>query len=339
MSALPNMIKELRERKLWPVALVLIVALVAVPLLLSKRAPTTLIKPPTGGLPYSSGTTLPAISVTTKLVHSRLAGRGRDPFTPQHVATTSTTSAGPSTATSLTPSAATAAAAAGGSTAAIGATGTTGAGGGGGATVTPATTSPTPGSAPSPSPAPTPAPSRPSPATPIVKPMAPAGLTATESYRVSLAVTNAAGGLDTIDPLERLSVLPGAQQPMVVELGVVKGGDRVLFVVEPGTVVSGPGVCTPGPIDCEIVSLAPGQTEGLSTQTGTGSTPVALFAVNDVSVDHYPSSAAAGKARREASEAGRRLLANSPLSAVSLFQYDPSVGAVIDLRNLTVGDN
>ncbi len=47
--------------------------------------------------------------------------------------------------------------------------------------------------------------------------------------------------------------------------------------------------------------------------------------------------AAANKARETASEVGRQLLNESPLSAISLFQYDPSVGAVVDLRNLTVG--
>ena len=43
MSVLTNMIKELRERKLWPIAIGLIVALVAVPMLLSKKAPTKLL--------------------------------------------------------------------------------------------------------------------------------------------------------------------------------------------------------------------------------------------------------------------------------------------------------
>ena len=63
MSVPRNMLKELLERKLWPIALVLIIALVAVPVLLTKKAPTDIVTPPTGPLPYSSGTTLPAISV------------------------------------------------------------------------------------------------------------------------------------------------------------------------------------------------------------------------------------------------------------------------------------
>jgi hypothetical protein len=162
-------------------------------------------------------------------------------------------------------------------------------------------------------------------------------LTAKQSYQVSLAITTKDGGLNTIDPLQRLSVLPSAQKPLLVELGVLQGGKRVLFAVQPGAAVSGAGVCTPGPIDCEILSLAPGQTEGVSEQTASGSTPVALFSVNSISAVGHPTVAAANAARRAASEDGRQLLANTPLSAVSLFQYDPSVGAVVDLRNLTVG--
>lgn len=323
MSALSNIIKELRERKLWPIAIGLVVALVAVPVLLSKKAPTNLVVPqPTGGLPYSTGSSLPAISVKTTNGASKLAGRGRDPFAPQHVATTATTaSATPTTPTTSAPSTGTT----GGSTPV-----TTSAGGS--SPAAPVTTSPAP--------APTPTPTTPAPTTPKPAPKpAPSGLTAKQTYQVSLAITNSGGGLNTINPLERLSVLPSVKQPLLVELGVLQGGKQVLFAVEPGAAVGGPGTCTPGPIDCEILSLAPGQTEGVSKQTPTGSTPVALFSVNSITAVDHPSVAAANQARRTAVEAGRQLVANSPLSAAALFQYDPTVGAVVDLRNLTVGGN
>jgi hypothetical protein len=320
------MIKELLESKLWPIAIGLIVALVAVPVLLSKKAPTDLVTQPTGGLPYSTGSALPAISVKTQPASSKLAGRGRNPFTPQG-GTTTTTAATATTAAVTTPS-----------TVATGATGATGSNGstgsptvssnGGSTTGTPVTTSPATMPA-----APTTTPTTPTkPAPPASK-----GLTAKQSYQVSLAITTSGGGLKTIDPLERLSVLPSPHQPLLVELGVLQDTHRVLFAIEPGAAVGGPGTCTPGPIDCEILSLAPGQTEGVSKQTATGSTPVALFSVNSIRAVDHPTVAAADAARRAASEAGRQLVANTSLSAVSLFQYDPSVGAVVDLRNLTVG--
>ena len=327
MSFATNMLKELRERKLWPIAIVLIVALVAVPILLSKKASTNLITPPAGaGLPYSTGATLPAISVQTVAGGSKLAGHARNPFTPQHVAATSTTTATtPATSTVSAGSSTTSGASSTGSTSTSGAGSTTNATGGGTGT-TPAATSPSTSAPASPS-----EPTKPAPA--------PSGLTARQSYQVSLAMTVANGGVNTIAPLERLSVLPSVQKPLLVELGVLQGGRQVLFAVEPGAAVSGPGACTPGPIDCEVVSLAPGQTEAVSQQTPTGSTPVAEFAVNSISAADHPTVAAAEQARRTASDAGRQLLANSPLSTGSLFQYDPSVGAVVDLRNLTVGGN
>ena len=321
MSVPRNMLKELLERKLWPIALVLVIALVAVPVLLTKKAPTDIVTPPTGPLPYSSGTTLPAISVQTSPGNSNLTGKGRNPFTPQHVATTSTITTTIPTVTTPTTGAST-----GTGTTSVGSGSSSSAGSGSGGTTTAAST-----------PATTPTPTTPAPTT---KPKpGPTGLTATEAYHVSLALTGANGNLNTIDPLDRLSILPGKQQPMLIDLGVLQGGKSVVFVVEPGTVVSGAGACTPGPIDCEIITLNPGQTEGISKQTSTGSTPVALLSVNSISADQYPSAAAANKARKTASGIGRELLNQSRLSAISLFQYDPSVGAVVDLRNLTVGGN
>ncbi len=136
---------------------------------------------------------------------------------------------------------------------------------------------------------------------------------------------------------QRLSLLPSEQRPLLIELGVLKGGHRVLFVVQPGTVVTGPGTCTPGPIDCQILSLAENQTEQLSVQSTTGINAVALFSVTGITVDKHSSASAALIARRTVSAAGQRLLSASTRSALSLFQYDPSVGAVVDLRNLTVG--
>jgi len=323
MSALTNMLKELRERKLWPIAIGLIVALVAVPVLLSKNAPTNLITPvPSGALPYSTGTTLPAISVQTTPASVKLAGRGRDPFTPQHAAVTTTAAVVATVSTSSTPA---------GAAASTGST-TTASSGAGSSAAGSSTTSSSAGSGSTSAPAP----SIPAPSTPA-KP-APSGLAANQAYQVSLAITTPSGGLNTIDSLTRLSILPNPQQPLLIELGALQGGNSVLFAVQRGAVVSGPGTCTPGPIDCQILSLAPGQTEGLSTQTSTGGTSsVALFQVTAITAHDFGSAGQASQARQAASAQGRKLLSQAGLNAVSLFQYVPSIGAIVDLRNLTVG--
>jgi hypothetical protein len=112
----------------------------------------------------------------------------------------------------------------------------------------------------------------------------------------------------------------------------------VLFAVQPGTVVNGNGSCTPGPIDCEILSLPVGGVENISTQSAGGAT-IAQFSVTEISAVDHPSVAAANKARNSVSRVGAGLLTNSQLSALTLFNYEPSVGAVVDMRNLTVGGN
>jgi hypothetical protein len=316
-----RVLTELRENRLWPLAVGLVVAIAAVPFILTNSAsPSPVAQAPQGTPPASQATSLPAIDVQTTPSNSRLTGRGRDPFAQQASGSSPTTS----TTTATASSSATAGVA--GSAATTGSTvpRITGAGAGTGATVTPPTaTSTTPPSITESS--------KPTPTLAILKP--------TQSYHVTLAITNSSGGLDTIDPLERLSVLPSDQQPLLVELGVLQGGKRALFVVEPGTIVSGPGVCTPGPIDCEILSLAQDQTEGISSNSGNGVVQGPLFAITGITADNYSSVAAADKARQAESAAGRALVDKSTLSALSLFRYEPNVGAIVDLRNLTVGGN
>jgi hypothetical protein len=309
-----KLLGELREKRLWPVAAALLVAIVAVPVALSKSSsPTPVAAGPQPAPPPAQAASLPAISAQSTPSQSRISGRARDPFAQQKV-TKSSTAATRSATTATTG----ATGASGSQTSGAGAAVTSG-----GATPTATTTG-------------NPPPSITHGAQP--KP-APTGLTDTQSYDVSLTITNASGGFDTIDPLDRLSVLPSAQTPMLVELGVQQGGQRVLFAVQPGTVVNGPGVCTPGPIDCEIVSLAQDQTEGLARQTSAGVVQGPLFAVTAITAIDHPSKAAAAAARRQEVAAGRSLIDKSPLTALSMFQYQPSLGAVVDLRNLAVGGN
>jgi hypothetical protein len=322
MSFVKSILGDLREKKLWPVAAVLLVAVIAVPVVLSKGSSSSNLAPvaqlPSTGSGAAAASGLPAVSVSSVPSEGRINGKGRNPFAQFGGSTSSTgttgSTAAATTAASGTPTASSGASSTSGSGTSSGGTGASGSGSSSSGTVStpPSITNPTP-------------------------PRAPAGLTATESYDVSLAITNSSGGVDTFAPLERLSVLPSTRSPLLVELGVLKGGNRVLFAVQPGAVVSGPGSCIPGPVDCELLSLAPGQTEALGAQSSSGTSQVALFAVNEIAAAKHASSAEADKARRATSAAGRSVLANSTSSVLSLFPYEPSIGALVDDRNLTVG--
>ena len=340
MNPVKLAIDDLREKRLWPVALALAALLVAVPLLLSKPGSTKAVASlaaPAGSTgaaagPLSPG--IPIVSVDNTPAHSRLNGAPHDPFAQQSSASgTLPSGAGVATTASSALAHATGNSGGGSSSTPSGSSGATksssaGSTSGGASTKSTGTaTSPSTTTTTTTTPTPTPKPGPP----PV------SVLAAKETYHVALAMTNANGGLDTLDPLERLSVLPGKQLPLMVELGVLKGGRRVLFALQPGAVVSGPGSCTPGPVDCEVLSLARDQIENLGVQSGTGVVPVTMFAVTKIKVDRHKSVAAARKARSQVSAAGRALLSSSPLSALSLFQYKPNLGSVVSLQNLKVG--
>jgi hypothetical protein len=316
-----GVLTELRQKRLWPVAALLVAALVAVPFLLSKSAPAPqpLAQVPTP--PPASGTSIPALNVQTSPSHSHLTGSGHDPFSSgtgtSHPTTLSLTTAATTAVSTAANNAATALT--GGAPSAGGVPGGSSVTGGSSSPSSPSNNPPsiTPGATPKP---------------------APSGLSSKQAYDVSLAITTGSGGVNTIDPLERLSVIPSDQQPLLVELGVSQDGNHVLFAVQPGAVPTGPGKCTPGPIDCEILSLGQDQTEELSSQTGsTGTSQVALFAITGITATDYSSAAAANTARHAESTAGEALLDKSNFPTLSLFQYEPSVGSVVDLRNLRVG--
>jgi hypothetical protein len=324
MSHLNALLSDLRERKIWPLAVALLAALVAIPVVLAKHpAPTPVPAAPSVGTAVAATHTGAPVSVSTTPVQPGLPGKSRDPFTPQGSSLTQT----PTTAaTSTVPAAATAAVEASLSSQLASSSGgaslssaSTGGSSSGGSSVTVISS---------------PEPSVPASTTPAKGTPAPAGLADDEAYDVALSVTGADGSLDTVDPLPRLSPVPSAAQPLLLELGVLHGGHRVMFVVRPGTAVSGPGECVPGSLDCELLVLSPGQTETVSTATGD-----VLFAVTGISTHRYASAAAARTARQAVSATGNQLLSGLSLKALPLFPYESNLGVVVDQRNLTVGGN
>jgi hypothetical protein len=323
MSVINNLISDLREKRLWPVAVALILALIAVPVLLSSggnsNVPVAQV-PPVPAAP-ASVPALPAVTVTPVPSNARLSGRQRDPFIQQVKVHSTTSSSG--TSKSSAAAGGSSASSTGSSASPGGSSGSSSGSTGSGSTGTPTTpstsTSTTPQTSTTPTPTTTTAP-------------APSGLTATQAYHVALSLTNPTGRAYAINNVERLTVLPSEQQPLLFELGVLKGGHRVLFAVAPGTVLRGPGACLPAARDCEILSLAPNQIEAFAMTEPNGRLAGALIAVTAIKADGFASSTAANKARLAESAVGRRLLKAAKLGALSQVRYQPSLGAVVDLR-------
>ncbi len=315
MNLFQPLITDLREKRLWPVVVVLAVALIAVPVLLAKPAP----KPQpaiaaNGGVTTTSPISgLPVVELSKTPQFSHLPGPGRDPFTQQTTTLTTITSQASPVSSSSSGAIST--------TGSHGSSLSTGSGAGGGGTggysSTTTTTTQTTSTQ--------------------TTPPAPPGLTRTESYEVALAITSPDGGLTTIDPVVRLSPLPSATQPLLLELGVLEGGSKVLFVVQPGTILKGPAKCLPGKVDCQIISLAPNQIESMYVNTASGPSHVSDFAVTGIRTVSHKTAADATKARRQVSKTGQKLLSALKYEALALFPYEPGVGAIVDQRNLSAG--
>lgn len=326
MNLLQIVMNDLRERRLWPVAVALALALVAVPVALSRAGSPTSSAPPAPSEPAPTVAGLPAVSVKQGATPHQLTGSPRDPFLQPAPAWASA----PKTTTTVT---STSSASGKSGTSAAGSSPSSASASGSGGASTPSTSgtpSTSPSGGPSGHPVPFPRPNHGRP---------PGTLSPTQSYAVSLSVTNAAGGVDTVDPLQRLSPVPSQDQPQLIELGVLKGGGRVLFVVQPGTGLSGPGVCTPAPTDCEILSLAAGEVESITVPQSDGSVQNVMFSATSIYAQNHPSAAAAARARRAVNPVGARLLSHSSYDSLALFPYDAGQGVILDQRDLTVGGN
>jgi hypothetical protein len=233
MNALSHTWRQLVRRRLWPVALLLVAALVAVPVVLAKPSSSSSPSTPTASAASAAAVATPeqsyvqlASDKSTK--RRRVLGAPKDPFEPaqlpkvkhhkKHAKKAATAAATP--AATATP------AASGGST------------GGGSEPITPVPTA-------------TPAPVKHFPA---------------NSVEVRFGKT---GEAKTASTLTRLETLPSSSAPLLVFMGFHKGGKVAEFMLSGTVTAEGDGTCTPGVSDCQTLLLHRDQTEFL-TFKGTG---------------------------------------------------------------------
>ena len=231
MSFLRNLLADLVEKRLWPVAAALVMALVAVPVLLggggsaSTPAPVAGLATPGGAPGASVGRA--QVALETDAAGADHAGKSRDPFVQHKVAKTATTGAlvgadlSSKAATGDVPQVSTTLPSAG--------TGTGGASPGTGSTGTGDTKTPAkPGPKADPS-----------------------------LYRVDLSF-GPTGKQKSYSDLERLAPLPDADNPFLVFLGVLDDGKTAVFLVSSDATANGDGVCKPDPTSCETIEMKAG---------------------------------------------------------------------------------
>ncbi len=299
-EALQNVWRELVQRRLLPVAVLLVGALVAVPFLLAKdpapapAAPTV----PTANAAQQAGSELedPVVSLVaegTPAKRRRVLGYSKNPFEP---------AAAPKVKATPTPNPGTAITVPGGDT---------GKGGSTGASTSPA-------GAPS-------------------VPVAPVAPTGTEqpapNYELySLTVRFGASDSESLEKmnLPRLKALPSARDPLLVYLGPGKGGKSAVFMVDASLEPQGDGTCDPNPVNCETIELREGETEFFDVLDETGN-PTAQYQLDliDIKTSTTASSAKAKQARAKASKTGRSALrAHQSASGPLRYRYDTTSGTV-----------
>jgi hypothetical protein len=235
MNVLTDTWRGLVRRRLWPVALLLIAAVAAVPILLSKRpvsnaAPAS-VPPATGATASTGSGETVFVSAAPEAQGSgrrHVIGARKDPFAPAPLPKPKKHAKASKSSASAT------------------------------ATPTPEPSSPAPSS--------TPAPTTPTP--PVSSAPAPAPLRvvyAKDSLSVRFGPTSA-------DPiartLNRRHALPSTFNPLLVYMGLEDNGKTAVFMVGSDvTKLEGDGRCEPDLATCDTLRLKAGETEFVSTNS------------------------------------------------------------------------
>jgi len=273
MRPLRNLLNELVERRLWPVALLLLVALVAVPLLLAKPASPTADDAPPAAAPQAAAAAAaapaaaapgePVVSVTRDAIAAApLRGRAKNPFRQQHVVPEPAAGATTAQATAPVP----------GSTPAGGTQG----GGGSGGQTSPPSSQPT-----------------------------------YVYASVDVRFGKAGHRLRRIEDVPRLTPLPNANHPIVVFLGTRKDRETAVFLVSTDVHVQGLGQCVPSRRLCEAIELREGDTAFLDFTEADGTVEQYELDLDAVTLHETTSQAVAQRAYARVSRVGKLLFGGS----------------------------
>jgi hypothetical protein len=269
--------QDLKEKRLWPVAVVLLAALVAVPVLLAKPSSAPSAPAPTA---TAAG---PKPDVLKQLAKVKLGedepGDGStlgvfdpgDPFKPPKGAIKkqddgSSTDAGPSTGnTSGSPD------------------------GGGGLILIPPGGG-APGGVPG--------------GTPGGTPDTGGGTTTTTtSYKYVVDLTFTANGRTRrIKGMEKLDMLPSQSSPLLIFMGVTPKGSNAVFLVDSTLEAAGEGKCTPSEAECAFAYIGAGS-EYIFTEDDGDSYTVRIDEIRKVNVDSGANSAKANGSKAHGAKA------------------------------------
>jgi hypothetical protein len=300
MNALTAPFRQLVERKLWPLAILLIAALAAVPVLLARDDVS--LPPAVPGAATSvasSSPTQPIVSLgepEERESRRKVLGAPKNPFEPTVKARKAEV---PKQATADIP-----APAAGGDEKK--ADGDKPSGGGGAV-----------------------APVGPVDPVPAATPVAPKKTYELFSLKIRFGQTDAPRLARR--SIKRLTALPRMDEPTLVYLGLKKDLKTAVFLVDSNTVVVGDGKCLPAPHDCQTLELKKGQTAFVDVLDETGATMKAQYELDLVSIIRTKTGdAKAAKAARTAIAKGGRQALRARVSRINGWDFDPETGVLVE---------
>jgi len=293
-AAVKNVWADLVEKRLWPVAVALVLALVAAPVLLSRGGSAPAPPPPLPPAPTTGSAAQPAstpIKIVDPTVHKAPRGHYHDPFAGAAPAPASSgSSAAPSpSSSSSSPSSS-----------------------------SPSSSSPAPSSsgsassssssAAAPTVSATPTTSRVSPTSSPSRTVAstPTGFKA--GYRLDVGFGEAGSVKDAKDVVRLKTLGPAGQAPLVIYLGVRSDGKTAMFLLDAPSTPTGDGKCWPTPKACQLLELRKGDSEFFDVATGSTGVVQYELDVNRVAERRDPSHTAAVKLRKRESKAGRKAM-------------------------------
>jgi hypothetical protein len=286
MSPVQNVVRQLVQRRLWPVAILLVAALAAVPMMLAKD-PEPPLAPPAPAADNSEGelASQPIVALTeagSDAKRRKVLGSAKNPFRIDPPKTEEPADSAPADEP----------APADGQPDPAGSGGAP-VGGGTDVSIPPSDSGPALPEAPT------------EPAPPPKKQYEPHELT------VRFATGEDGGERKS---LKRLEPLPTAELPVLIYLGVTKDG-KAEFLLEAGVETIGDGECHPSPEACETIRLSEGETEFLDVKDEAG-TVVEQYQLDVIEI-HKGSGATASKAKKAKKAKKAAKAARSELRSVT----------------------
>lgn len=290
MNLITDTWRGLVQRKLWPVALLLLAALVAVPFTLAKQPE---VEPVPANAVANADEGLPATYVTAAGADEeadedgaekrrRTLGAPKDPFEPaplpkakkKQSAKKPAKSASKKTESTSTKSDSKS-------------SGSTGGGDGGASTPTAPSVTPTPTATPTPPPA--------------------------NSIRVRFTRVQETGGSGETEEapaatVQRLEVLPDEENPVLAYHGLKDGGKVAVFELSGNVTVEGDGTCEPTPENCQYLELRAGET-AFVTVADTGEDTDAQYQLDLLKINGKGKAKASSAKLEKADEAEVRTFA------------------------------